>query len=229
MTNIVEAKEGLQIMQATDQEVLKSLAYVATLVGIKDLPDKVAKSVLLTSLRRNYETVTCEELVLAFELAVTGKIQANIEHFNNLDFKYISGVLNAFKFYKAQFLQYNQEDVQALPEMTEESKKEKTVEAMNYFLERYKQDKNTFIPAMVYVRFLNDNGIGLIPSGKTWKDYLEEGKKVLEAEKKRLRDGFKRIELREFEGKASAKTEAARILLKEYFDKLITENKKVEL
>lgn len=66
-------------------------------LGIKTLPDTATELRITHYLMNYYRDLTLLEIQTAFELAVVGELDANVEHFNSFDVKYACGVLNAFR------------------------------------------------------------------------------------------------------------------------------------
>lgn len=97
---IVEASRDTQIRNLTDQESIKmSLRYIFTLVGLKseNLPSELQKMVLIEFIESEFAWMTPEEMKLAFRMAVAGKLDVEINHFQNFSPVYFAAVANAYK------------------------------------------------------------------------------------------------------------------------------------
>ena len=76
---------------------LEGLVYY---VGIKEAPSPQQMVLLTEFVQRNYLDLSIEQISLAFEMALTGKLdleQKDLEHFQQFSMLYISKILNSFK------------------------------------------------------------------------------------------------------------------------------------
>ena len=61
------------------------------------LPDTTELEVIEDYIRTTYPYFTIQEMRIAFKMAVQGKFECNIEHYEKFSPKYISGIMNAYK------------------------------------------------------------------------------------------------------------------------------------
>jgi hypothetical protein len=97
---IVEATKDTKIRNLTDHEAVKmSLRYIFTLVGIKgeNLPSELQKMVLIEFIESEFGWMTPEEMKLAFRMAVAGKLDVDVNHFQNFSPVYFAAVVNAYR------------------------------------------------------------------------------------------------------------------------------------
>lgn len=97
---IVEASRDTQIRNLTDQESIKmSLRYIFTLVGLKseNLPSELQKMVLMEFIQTEFDWMTPEEMKLAFRMAVAGKLDVEVNHFQNFSPVYFATIANAYR------------------------------------------------------------------------------------------------------------------------------------
>lgn len=94
----LEALKSEKIIKAPHERIYEALRYCMLKVGIRstNLPDKLESMMLYNHLTEYYGKLTVEEIKLAFDLAVTGKIEAP-ETYENFSCSYLSKVLNAYK------------------------------------------------------------------------------------------------------------------------------------
>lgn len=127
--DIVEASRDTQIRNLTDQESIKmSLRYIFTLVGIKseNLPSELQKMVLIEFIESEFAWMTPEEMKLAFKMAVAGKLDVEINHFQNFSPVYFAAVANAYREKRgAALTEYNKNmlDMTTKPHPSDDEKK----------------------------------------------------------------------------------------------------------
>ena len=99
-TQILQAaKNWPQIRTETGQNSIKNaLRYVMTLTGLKseNLPSEFETEILIDFLKTNFGKITCEEIRLAFKMALAGSIEVETNHFQNFCAPYIAKILNAY-------------------------------------------------------------------------------------------------------------------------------------
>jgi len=81
-------------------EIGKVIATILGDLGVKTLPDKYAQQRIIYYLMRYYRDFSVTEVREAFELALTGEFDVNIEHYNSFDIRYISRILNAYRSFR---------------------------------------------------------------------------------------------------------------------------------
>jgi hypothetical protein len=94
---IIEAFKGDKLNLISPVTLRENLAYIFTLIGLTRLPDVVELEVIEDYIRTTYPFFTIQEMRIAFKMAVQGKFDCNIEHYEKFSPKYISGIMNAYK------------------------------------------------------------------------------------------------------------------------------------
>ena len=94
---IIEAFRGDKLNLVSPVTLRENLAYIFTLIGLTRLPDVVELEVIEDFIRTTYPFFTIQEMRIAFKMAVQGKFDCNIEHYEKFSPKYISGIMNAYK------------------------------------------------------------------------------------------------------------------------------------
>ncbi len=126
---IVEASRDTQIRNLTDHESIKmSLRYIFTLVGLKseNLPSELQKMVLMEFIQSEFGWMTPDEMKLAFRMAVAGKLDVEINHFQNFSPVYFAAVANAYKEKRgAALTEYNSKmlEMTTKPDPSDDEKK----------------------------------------------------------------------------------------------------------
>lgn len=119
-----------------DLEGLKSaLRYCMLKVGIRaaNLPDEEEKGILIAHIIQEYGSHTPEEIRLAFDMAIAGKLnidRRDVIAYENFSCLYFSGIMNAYRQWAAQAFR---QIVGQLPPATKElTEKEKLEIDVNY-------------------------------------------------------------------------------------------------
>ena len=94
---IIEAFKGDKLNLISPITLRENLAYIFTLIGLTRLPDVVELEVIEDFIRTTYPFFTIQEMRIAFKMAVQGKFDCNIEHYEKFSPKYISGIMNSYK------------------------------------------------------------------------------------------------------------------------------------
>lgn len=74
----------------------ENLAYIFTLLGFKNYPDKQEMVVIEDFIRTSYQKYTVQEFRVAFKMAVQGKIDCSTEHYEKFSPKFIGQVMVAY-------------------------------------------------------------------------------------------------------------------------------------
>lgn len=160
------------------REIGESIAIVITDLGVKTMPDKYTQKRIIYYLLTYYRDFSIDEIKLAFELALVGKITVDIEHYHSFDIKYLSRILNAFRKYRNE---QNRILLASTPKKpTIISEQEKKASRIKYFrsLERiYETYQNTgilniFTHWIAYNQLLE---IGLLKVGENdWIRFIRQ-------------------------------------------------------
>jgi hypothetical protein len=110
------------IKLASGEELSEALRYVMVKVGLRssNFPDKMEKVVLLNHIIENFGGNTVEEIRLAFEMGISGKLSF-LEHesvipFENFSCLYFSSVMNAYRRWSAEAYRHLESKVNTPPE-----------------------------------------------------------------------------------------------------------------
>ena len=119
--NFVQAINGTKIATTSDLEPLKqALRYAMILVGVRgqNLPDEAEKAGLFNHIIQNYGGHTSEEIRLAFEMAVSGKLGLPLDEvkcYENFSCLYFSTIMNAYRAWAQQEFRYIEKQLVELP------------------------------------------------------------------------------------------------------------------
>jgi len=103
--NIIIQAQSNQTLRLRNEEDLKQvLRYAMVLVGLRanNMPTDEEKFVLLNFIRSNFGNQTPEEIKLAFELAVSGKLGIDAKCYENFSCEYFGRIMKAYIDYARQ-------------------------------------------------------------------------------------------------------------------------------
>lgn len=93
-----------RISEGTEEDLKKALRYIYTLVGIRahNLPADEEKEFLHAYIFENYGTHTPQEIRLAFDMAVQGRLDVDARCFENFSVAYFASIMNAYRIWAAR-------------------------------------------------------------------------------------------------------------------------------
>jgi hypothetical protein len=94
---IEEAFFGDKLNLVSPVTLKQTLAYIFTLIGLTRLPEESEYAIIEDFIRTSYPKFTIQEFRIAFKLAVQGKLECNVDHYEKFSAKFISQVMNAYK------------------------------------------------------------------------------------------------------------------------------------
>jgi hypothetical protein len=74
----------------------ENLAYIFTLLGFKNYPDKEEMVIIEDFIRSSYPLYTIQEFRIAFKMAVQGKLDCTTEHYEKFSPKFIGQIMLAY-------------------------------------------------------------------------------------------------------------------------------------
>jgi hypothetical protein len=93
---IAEAFRGQKLNLLSPVTLKENLAYIFTLLGITRYPEKEEYMVIEDFIRSSYPNYTIQEFVIAFKMAVQGKLDCSTEHYEKFSPKFIGQVMSAY-------------------------------------------------------------------------------------------------------------------------------------
>jgi len=93
---IAEAFKGQKLNLLSPVTLKENLAYIFTLLGITRYPEKEEYMVIEDFIRSSYPLYTIQEFVIAFKMAVQGKLDCSTEHYEKFSPKFIGQVMAAY-------------------------------------------------------------------------------------------------------------------------------------
>lgn len=96
-TKLQLALKDSRIINISEEELKQCLRYVFELIGLRKLPSGELKEFLHAFIRQQYGGHTAAEIRLAFEMAVTGKLDVDPVCYENFSPLYFASIMNAFR------------------------------------------------------------------------------------------------------------------------------------
>ena len=118
--------EELQLHKAVDtpkiryvhEETIKqALRAIMVKVGLRaaNMPDEAEKRILLAFIVENYGNHTVDELNLAFNMAISGRLGVDAKCYENFSCLYFSEIMNAYRLWAKEAIKTKKETIKALP------------------------------------------------------------------------------------------------------------------
>ena len=93
---IVKSFTGEKLNLISPITLRENLAYIFTLLGFKNYPDKEEMLIIEDFIRTSYPLYTIQEFRIAFKMAVQGKLDCSTEHYEKFSPKFIGQVMVAY-------------------------------------------------------------------------------------------------------------------------------------
>lgn len=93
---IVNSFNGDKLNLVSPIVLRENLAYIFTLLGFKNYPDKEEMAIIEDFIRSSYPLYTIQEFRVAFKMAVQGKIDCSTEHYEKFSPKFIGQIMLAY-------------------------------------------------------------------------------------------------------------------------------------
>lgn len=93
---IVNSFNGDKLNLVSPIVLRENLAYIFTLLGFKNYPDKEEMAIIEDFIRTSYPLYTIQEFRIAFKMAVQGKIDCSTEHYEKFSPKFIGQVMISY-------------------------------------------------------------------------------------------------------------------------------------
>lgn len=101
---IIKAQSTGNIRTRPENDLKQVLRMAMLMVGLRgaNMPTDEEKYVLLSFIRSNYGNQTPEEIAIAFEMAVAGKLNTDCKCYENFSCEYFGRIMNAYIEYARQ-------------------------------------------------------------------------------------------------------------------------------
>ena len=101
---IIKAQSTPNIRTRSEDDLKQVLRMAMLMVGLRgsNMPTDEEKYVLLAFIKSNYGNQTPEEIAIAFEMAVAGKLNTDCKCYENFSCEYFGRIMNAYIEYARQ-------------------------------------------------------------------------------------------------------------------------------
>ena len=105
---IIKAQSTPNIRTRSEDDLKQVLRMAMLMVGLRgsNMPTDEEKYVLLAFIKSNYGNQTPEEIAIAFEMAVAGKLNTDCKCYENFSCEYFGRIMNAYIEYARQETKY---------------------------------------------------------------------------------------------------------------------------
>lgn len=175
---IRQAQSAIALRVRDEEDIKQALRYTMVLVGLRgnNLPTEEEKVVLTNFVKSNFGNNTCEEIKIAFEMAVAGKLNVDAKCYENFSCEYFGRIMNAY-------IEYSKEEIKNLPKPIEPVREKPSDQELK------KQAIDTANEYANQMRFCekNDKQFTFIAGGLSILfDYLEQFKILTISKEERL-------------------------------------------
>ena len=96
---LLTASENTKINKSPVEEIKQVLRLILIKIGLRsqNWPSDEEKLVLIEHIIKNYGNHTCEEIKLAFDMAIAGRLDVEVNCYENFSCLYFSGIMNAYR------------------------------------------------------------------------------------------------------------------------------------
>jgi hypothetical protein len=134
------ARTGHTLRVLNDDDIKNVLRYAMVLVGLRsnNMPSLEEKYVLLNFIKSNFGNVTLEEMKMAFDFAVAGKLGIDAKCYENFSCEYVGRILSTFlNFSKQETLVLSQKVTESdpLPVPSDNELKKQCIETVNMYVD----------------------------------------------------------------------------------------------
>lgn len=104
VNTIIKAQSAINIRNRSEEDLKQVLRLAMLMVGLRgaNMPTDEEKYVLLAFIKSNYGNQTPEEIAIAFEMAVAGKLNTDCKCYENFSCEYFGRIMNAYIEYARQ-------------------------------------------------------------------------------------------------------------------------------
>ena len=160
--------------------VIKSLAYVALQVGIKEkqLPEVVHNTAEF--ILKRFSMLTAKEILLAFEMNAAGDYEKKHEHFQQMNMEYVGAVLNSYRRLKRQSFIHISKPEGSQYQHESDGGRSSYLAVLKY-VEENKEVPKVWDWQLVYNYM---TGAGMVKESNEWKDnFMEHVRSIVLKEK----------------------------------------------
>jgi hypothetical protein len=143
---ILQARSTQTLRLRHEEDIKQVLRYVMVLVGLRgqNLPSEEERFVLLNFIRSNFGNQTPEEIKLAFEWAVAGRLNIDAKCYENFSCEYFGRIMKAYiDMANEETRSVKKEPDIELPPPSDEEQKKQAIFIINNYADQIKKSKET--------------------------------------------------------------------------------------
>jgi hypothetical protein len=97
----ISSNKSKRIADCTDAEIGQTLAKIFVMVGLrsKNMPSEIESKILFQKIREYYPQKKLDEIVLAFDLAIQKKIDADVIVYDQFTLPYLTEIMDKYRVY----------------------------------------------------------------------------------------------------------------------------------
>lgn len=142
----MQARSTQTLRLSHEEDIKQVLRYVMVLVGLRgqNLPSEEERFVLLNFIRSNFGNQTPEEIKLAFDWAVSGKLGIDAKCYENFSCEYFGRIMKAYiDMANEETRTVKKEEEIVLPPPSDEIQKAQAIKIINDYADQIKNSKET--------------------------------------------------------------------------------------
>ena len=166
---VIESFEKPKIYSLTDLEPLQlTLKYIFVMVGLRNIPSKEERAVLIDYIKDNYSIYSVEEIKIAFQLGLKREFECEMNHYEIFSCNYFGQVFDAYLKYRERIAKDYLADQERERNKPKEPTKEQILKLKKDFFnqvlmplfENYKENKKLdfgYTPIRIVYESLRDD------------------------------------------------------------------------
>lgn len=111
------ALRNKRIVNKAVEDLKEVLRLVMLKIGLRaiNMPNEEEKQVLINHILTNFGNHTCEEILLAFDMAIIGKLNVEVNCYENFSCLYFSNIMYAYREWSREEIKHIKQEVKELP------------------------------------------------------------------------------------------------------------------
>lgn len=175
-SRFTEALKEQKIINGDVEQIKEALRYAMVKIGLRaqNWPSDEEKSVLISHVLKGYGGHTIAEIKLAFDMAIEGKLNVEVNCYENFSCLYFSNIMSAYREWaKEEYKQIPEEvkEIEFKEDLSDQAMIEWFKDKVRYF-ELYPDTHLAFCPTQIY-DWLDKKG-KINKSGKEKHEYLSK-------------------------------------------------------
>ncbi len=174
---IIESQKFSLVCNQNERQIKELLVFIFALIGItgSNLPSNYQEKIIVSYIRNHLSKYTTQDFKIAFLLGLKGKLDFNIQSFQNFNPLYIENVMQSFNRYRFNIINDNKQKLrQKKTEITPQEKEKLNKEAAIKFIKTLFEGKSCLDVGYVIVYNYLKKNEKLLLSDKRKKEISQE-------------------------------------------------------